>query len=361
MAVPVKPLSKLFNRVFRGRPRDLNQDMVYLAEMVGSAYQSKRMAKIQNDDQLWDAIRSYLERGANVDARGDIGSTVLATMCEKGRTGVVAKLIEAGADVNIPTGSIAITPVMRAAIEGHYDIMKLLVDNGADLNAVTAEHQTSALQLLINNAEYTCRDNPQRGRDCLQLLLDHGLSLTPADKKQVLERAPSLAPLVPDAQAALAVAAAVNEGDAGDLQRRLDNGVPPDAGAAFTEQPLQTAILLGDKASHIEELLAAGADINLRSVETGRTPLQTAAHAGNRAAFTRLLYLGADPDAPRADGNPGDLLELSRLGNHEGMEEFVRQTLANRASCPDTTSKTVAPASTGPGLRLRLKTSAASP
>ncbi len=359
MEIKVGALSKLANRVFKNRVKSLGDDLVFDADFAGSEETYRKyLRKIKTDDGLWELLRKrYLEKGANIDAHGSTGGTALTVLARKNRAGVVRKMIEAGANIDIKEGSQDFTPLMHAALEGHYDTLKVLIEAGADIHAVTKEHKSTAATMLIGRVEYTCKDNPQRGRDCLQLLLDHGAALGLREEKLIFDQAPSLLAIVPEVQQARMIADATMNDDLAALNRVLSQGISPDAGAAFAEQPLQRAILRKDGDALIDALLDAGADINLRSADTGMTPLQAAVKAGNRKAVTKLLYLGADAEAPRTDGSPANLLELARLGNNEGMEEFTRQMLAGRAENPFLAKADEKKAETpaGRALRLRLK------
>ena len=68
-----------------------------------------------------------------------------------GHTEIVKILIDAGADVNAKTNPCIIvnstfgedTALMQAAIEGHCEVIKMLIKAGADVNAKDALNQTA--------------------------------------------------------------------------------------------------------------------------------------------------------------------------------------------------------------------------
>lgn len=329
MTVPVRPLSKLFNRVFKDHPAHLDHELMYLVDMVGSDYQDNWMAKLKTDDQLWLAIRSYLARGADINATGDLGQTVLSSLCEKDHPGTVAKMLAEGADPNIPDTYLGFTALMYAAMEANYPLMRALIDGGADAKGNTTNGTNSVAGFLLGNAGYKCEKDPQRGRDCLKLLLDHGVVLNSREKTGIFKNTPSLAPLVPEVQAALDLETALANPDPAALKAVLDTGVHADAASEFdSETALQKVIAMEDRGAHFDALVSSGADINLRSPATGNTPLQQAAQFGNREAFAKLLGMGADAEAPIPFGRYKNIVEFARNGDSDGMADFVEKTLA---------------------------------
>lgn len=59
--------------------------------------------------------------------------TPLSAACQAGNIDVVRKLLEHGADVNLQAAKIA-TPLVTACREGHIEVVSLLIEYGADLN-----------------------------------------------------------------------------------------------------------------------------------------------------------------------------------------------------------------------------------
>lgn len=121
---------------------------------------------VRNDDAA--LVDRLLRAGADAAAANRYGVTPIALACENGSAAIVARLIEAGVDANSagPLGETALhtcartgnpaavkvllasgaavdpveawrgqTPLMWAAAEGHTDVMKLLIEAGADVNA----------------------------------------------------------------------------------------------------------------------------------------------------------------------------------------------------------------------------------
>lgn len=76
--------------------------------------------------------RRYEQPAANVGFRS---ATPFYLAVWSGDRALVAELLAAGADVNVVETETCMTPLMVAAREGYFDIVRLLLENGADVNA----------------------------------------------------------------------------------------------------------------------------------------------------------------------------------------------------------------------------------
>jgi hypothetical protein len=86
-----------------------------------------------------DKVKSLLAEGIDIDIYGstigvDFGCTALFWAAANNHKDIVELLIEKGAYIDAGAG-IGGTPIARAAYEGHKDIVELLIVKGADVNA----------------------------------------------------------------------------------------------------------------------------------------------------------------------------------------------------------------------------------
>jgi hypothetical protein len=80
-------------------------------------------------------VIASLNQGADVNLQSESnGYTPLTWASSRGHTEVVRLLLEAGADVNVAAND-GQTALMRAADYGHAETLRLLIDSGADVNA----------------------------------------------------------------------------------------------------------------------------------------------------------------------------------------------------------------------------------
>jgi ankyrin repeat protein len=193
------------------------------------------------------------------------------------------------------------TPLHLAVAAGRADVVRLLVEAGADPSART-EH----------------------GRTPLHVALQHRPPMVPVLRELgAVVDAPSAAYLddVPQLRRELEAGAELSGPGAGDLlawaahggaenaaRLLLERGADADAGALH-------AAAARSRAGMVRLLLAAGADVHRREPDTGRTPLHLAVTGGSGADAPEvvqvLLAAGADVDATTSDG--ASALDISRV------------------------------------------------
>jgi hypothetical protein len=77
------------------------------------------------------AVKSLLDKGADVNAKSPYGSTPLFFACDRGYTEIVKLLVDRGADVNVEDTFYHATALRWAAQKSRLEIMRLLLDKGA--------------------------------------------------------------------------------------------------------------------------------------------------------------------------------------------------------------------------------------
>lgn len=98
---------------------------------------------------LTSELAQVLDKGLlDANTRAADGTSLLHNAAYRNRLETAALLISKGADIN-QGNDIGYTPLMAAAREGFVDMVKLLIDHGANVNAATTNLGDTALTLAI--------------------------------------------------------------------------------------------------------------------------------------------------------------------------------------------------------------------
>jgi hypothetical protein len=109
-----------------------------------------------------EVVDRLVDAGADVNARNFEGRTALMFAALYGYAAIVERLVAARADVNtVPAGEPRWPALFVASQNGHADVVRLLLDNGADAT-YRDEQGVDAIQLAYENG------HPQLG----ELLID---------------------------------------------------------------------------------------------------------------------------------------------------------------------------------------------
>jgi outer membrane protein assembly factor BamB len=112
------------------------------------------LAAVSREEALWEAagrgdvaaVRKLLDEGTPVDAKTRYGATALSFACDKGQVEVVKLLLERGADPNAKDTFYGATPLAWASQHGGLEVARILVEKGAkDLD--------SALDLAVEKKD----------------------------------------------------------------------------------------------------------------------------------------------------------------------------------------------------------------
>jgi len=240
------------------------------------------------------ALNAHREVVKLLLTEGGVDSTkALVQASSNGYYEVVKLLINSGVDVNPRDGGYEPTALESAVAIKRRDIMQLLFDHGADVNAKNSLGETALFQAAAQGSE-----------DLVQELLNHGAK-----------------PNLTDFRGRTALFSACKSRRKGVVRLLLDNG------ALANVKTVSGATLLFWAADFSSEdtvrlLLLHGADVNARN-SIGRTPLWYAASSG-RTNIVRLLVeeYGADPSVRDENGKTA-FSEVVLKGHEEVRQLFV--------------------------------------
>ena len=212
------------------------------------------------------------------------------------------------------------TPLHLAVAEGRAEMVRLLVEAGADLTART-EHGRDPLHTALESAP-----------DLVPLLRELGAPVDAAsaayldDVDRLHAELDGGAPLSDPVTGVDLLTLAAVGGAAGSARALLDRGADVDGGALH-------AAAASTRLELVRLLLAAGADVNRRDPDTGRCPLHAAVSAhGVRDApdvVRELLDAGADVNATTADG--ASALDITRVSAARTRRDDAGQETAHDA------------------------------
>lgn len=118
--------------------------------------QEKNNALMEMLDNNWinkitpDALRIIeilINAGIDVNATNVYGETPILLAVKKNNFELVKLLLNSGANPNVSFGGYEITPLKIAASNGNFDIVKILLQAGANPNASNQEGETAASML----------------------------------------------------------------------------------------------------------------------------------------------------------------------------------------------------------------------
>lgn len=121
------------------------------ALMKAAEYTSSAMIKSERESDIktnLEIIKSLLaHKRTKVNLVDENGETVLIKAVKNGKTEMIKLLLDRGADVNIADGS-GYTPLMLAAFRGYTDVVELLLAKGARVNELNPYGETALMQAV---------------------------------------------------------------------------------------------------------------------------------------------------------------------------------------------------------------------
>uniref|UniRef100_A0A8C7QX56 Ankyrin repeat and KH domain containing 1 n=1 Tax=Oncorhynchus mykiss TaxID=8022 RepID=A0A8C7QX56_ONCMY len=275
-----------------------------------------------------DVVKVLLKEGANIEDHNENGHTPLMEGASAGHVEVARVLLEYGAGINTHSNEFKESALTLACYKGHLDMVRFLLEAGAD-----QEHKTDEMHTALMEA---CMDGHV---EVARLLLDSGAQVNmPADSFEspltlaacgghvdlaalLIERGANLEEVNDEGYTPLMEAA--REGHEEMVALLLAQGANINAQTEETQETALTLSCCGGFLEVADFLIKAGADIELGC----STPLMEAAQEGHLELVKYLLTAGANVHATTATGDTA--LTYACENGHTDVADVLLQTGAD--------------------------------
>ncbi|XP_033725516.1 E3 ubiquitin-protein ligase MIB2-like [Pecten maximus] len=221
-----------------------------------------------------------------------VGPEQIVTAAARGDLSAVKNLLGKNKDLANCTFK-NLTPLMISAHEGHEDVVKLLVDNGAKVNATNPENTTALLSAIAGKKEAVAAYLVQKGAN-VNVANMHGRSTAHT---------------------------AAYEGMNNILKMVLEKGCNPNNRDSDGDTPLHDAIMKRNDRG-VNLLLSHPKLDHKVTNQRGFNPLQWAAFKGNEFATERILAKAPGiVDIRKTDGHSA--LHIAAINNHSEIANLL--------------------------------------
>lgn len=273
-------------------------------------------------------VRLLLNRGAHVDFRYRDDQTVVHIAAAKGNTPVLATLISARPEINAVDQRDR-TPLDEAILHNQLSSVLLLLRSGANVHRVHSLDGRGPLhEACIKGYPNLIRPLVEAGADPI---LPDRFSLTPLDLALDYKNENVVATLLHlgmrsealQKAAGNAMERAALRGQTEIAKLLVQGGLPLNERTSAGSTYLSDAALKGKK-DVVQLLLDHGADVNAAN-QTGGTPLHDAALSGNPEIIKLLLDHGARIDAQDQESAATPLMMAASLGRSQAVAILLQR------------------------------------
>ncbi len=280
-------------------------------------------------------IQKYINNGSDLDRAGPVFGSALNNAVIYNQIEIVDALIKGGADVNIRQKSDGNTPVHSAAFFAYPEILKLLLEAGAEK---APKNLKGEIPIGISMVPW---EDAQGIYLVVQGLLNSmiGEPKIPMDMDRIKSSLPEIFELLSDGQKLADIQnpgdenpapgsffeAAFNN-DVEAIKKAIADGKDIDQRSKDGSTALLTAATMGSAEAAIA-LINGGADVDMKN-QRGDTPLMAASFFCREKIVKALLDKGADKDIANIDGNrPIDAVATPWSKELEELYGFMEQAI----------------------------------
>ncbi len=238
-------------------------------------------------------IPYLISKGADANELiGQPGYSALHNACRQGYLNVVKALVDAGADINKKTTNV-FTPLYIASEAYHSEIVNYLILKGANINEVNGSKHDTALHSACSTGFF----------GIVKILVDSGADV---NKKN----ADGVTPLC---------MASYKDSKANIVKYLLDNGANVDERNTSLEKTALQYACSNGAVANVKILVDVGADINLK-MKDGFTTLYNAIEGNNADIVKYIIDKGANANERYGPQNAPPVIRASFVGNVKVMD-----------------------------------------
>lgn len=254
----------------------------------------------EKEREKFGNVAEYFDVASAEELSAD-GMTAMHYAAKNNHVNMLRIMIGKGANVNVTEDAPAVigaTPLHEACLLGNKDIVKLLMDAGADDSLATKDGETPAHFIVQEKQRY----KPVRSEDRLAIIKEL--------KNVDIQRSDGKTPVM--------LAQNLSYSDASEVTMTLlDMGVDVNKTDNNGNTLLHVHLDRSSDKDVVKEIIKAGADVNAKNNE-GNTPLHIALDDGNDMMARLLIKKGADYKTPNGKGETGMDIAVAK-----GMETVL--------------------------------------
>lgn len=180
--LPYKPQSIVLTNLQRG-----NTEATFCPVEVKLSFHGLCGQGEVNEEQI--KLIKQQQQQQTIDFIDTDGFSPLHWACHYGQLATAQLLVRAGADVNKEAPELS-TPLLLAAAGGHHEVVRFLLDNGANASHMDIVGNTALMYAAAGNHPHTCNEllthdpdvtvTNENGDTAYTLALEHGATLSQA-------------------------------------------------------------------------------------------------------------------------------------------------------------------------------------
>ena len=286
------------------------------------------LAAAKGDEKTVDLL---LSKGADPHLKNFIGRNLLHAAAEGGNISIVKSMLSRGIDIDSKDDeSSSVTPLIIAVKENHVEVMKYLLQKGADISLTTGSYERNALHIASQYGSvaaiemllsYDLRPDSRDREGNTPLFCAAGCGQIEAVNCLLKHGAD---PFLRGEHGWSLLHAAAQSGNVIIIETLLSKDLDVDSrDETLGLTPLMVSIKC-DKLEAAKYLLEKGANVRLKTTLREIPILTIASTVGSVAAIKMLLSRGCSIDS-RDDGGDTPLMHAARCGNTKVVEYLLAQ------------------------------------